>query len=198
MKGTKRKEPSMDRKKKDAERKNRDMALLLLSIGFLLGGILGCFAESQLPVDDSLARFFQETAKSVVKPSLGRELWIVFRWPVVVLVLSLLPTAGWFIPVLFCMRGFFLSYGIAALTTNGGISGACCAGLLYGPISLLTVPVLFILGTEGLLRKAEIGAKSKKLPLKAIACIPILFLCVFLDQNVTPVLLTTFLQAVTA
>lgn len=198
MNRTKRKEPVTDRKKKDAERKNRDMALLLISIGFLVGGILGCFAESKLSVDASLVRFFQETAKGMIKPSLGRELWIVFRWPVIILALSFLPAAGWLIPAAFCVRGFFLSYGIAALVTNGGISGACCAGLLYGPVSVLTVPVLFILGTEGLLRKAETGLKSRKLLLKAIGCLPILFLCVFLDQNAVPMLLTSFLQTIAA
>lgn len=68
-----------------------------------------------------------------IAPSLWREVWIVFRWPVAVILLSQLPLAGVTIPVVFFLRGFFLSYGIVALMEGMGLSGVLCAGVVFGP-----------------------------------------------------------------
>ena len=198
MSRTKRTERDIDRKKKEAEQKNRDTVLLLISMGFILGGILGAIVEKRLSTEDYLVRFFQAAAQSTLQPTLWRELWVAFRWPAAVMVLSFLPVAGAAIPALFCVRSFFLSYGIAALVADAGLKGICYAGLLFGPVCLLAVPVFFVLGSEGLLRKALVERGSKKLLLKGVCCLPVLLLCVFLDWTVTPVLLTSFLQIFSA
>ena len=117
--------------------------------------------------------------------------------PVAVILLSQLPLAGVTIPVVFFLRGFFLSYGIVALMEGMGLSGVLCAGVVFGPTCLLAVPVLFVLGTTGLLRKAESQPKGIPFFRRMVASLLVLALCVFLDQAVVPKLLGILLKALT-
>lgn len=134
MKTVTRKE-QLVRRKKEAADKNRDTVLLILSVGFLMGGILGCLLEGKLSGGNLLSPFFQQAAQGAIVPSLWRELWTVFRWPMAAVALSLLPMAGFTVPGLFFLRGFFLSYGIVALREGVGIVGVLCA------VSCLAQPV---------------------------------------------------------
>ena len=196
MKIAKKAERALDRKK-ETEQKNRDTVLLILSVGFLAGGVLGCLLEGKLSTEHSIGQFFQQAAQMSIAPSLWREVWIVFRWPVAVILLSQLPLAGVTIPVVFFLRGFFLSYGIVALMEGMGLSGVLCAGVVFGPTCLLAVPVLFVLGTTGLLRKAESQPKGIPFFRRMVASLLVLALCVFLDQAVVPKLLGILLKALT-
>ncbi len=182
---------------KETEQKNRDTVLLILSVGFLVGGVLGCLLEGKLSTEHYIGQFFQQAAQMSIAPSLWREVWIVFRWPVAVILLSQLPLAGVTIPVVFFLRGFFLSYGIVALMEGMGLSGVLCAGVVFGPTCLLAVPVLFVLGTTGLLRKAESQPKGIPFFRRMVASLLVLALCVFLDQAVVPKLLGILLKALT-
>ena len=177
--------------------KNDDTVLLILSVGFLVGGVLGCLLEGKLSTEHYIGQFFQQAAQMSIAPSLWREVWIVFRWPVAVILLSQLPLAGVTIPVVFFLRGFFLSYGIVALMEGMGLSGVLCAGVVFGPTCLLAVPVLFVLGTTGLLRKAESQPKGIPFFRRMVASLLVLALCVFLDQAVVPKLLGILLKALT-
>lgn len=179
----------------EAEEKNRDTVLLILSIGFLVGGILGCLLEKSLSgTAVSGAAFFQWAAQGEAVPPLWRELWITLRWPVAVVVLSALPLAGLTVPTLFFLRGFFLSYGIVSLTEGVGLSGALGAGILFGPTCLLAVPAFFLLGTSGLLRKVDPAPKVGKRLRQWMICLLLLSLCVFLDQRAVPKLLGILLN----
>ena len=98
MKIVKKAERALDRKK-ETEQKNRDTVLLILSVGFLAVGVLGCLLEGKLSTEHYIGQFFQQAAQMSIAPSLWREVWIVFRWPVAVILLSQLPLAGVTIPV---------------------------------------------------------------------------------------------------
>lgn len=128
-------------------------------------------------------------------PSLWRELWTVFRWPMAAVALSLLPMAGFTVPGLFFLRGFFLSYGIVSLMEGVGIVGVLCAGVVFGPTCLLAVPALFVLGTAGLLRRTEDIPKRSVFFRRVVVCLLILILCVFLDQKIVPKVLGFLLKA---
>lgn len=194
MKTVTRKE-QLVRRQKEAADKNRDTVLLILSVGFLMGGILGCLLEGKLSGGNLLSPFFQQAAQGAIVPSLWRELWIVFRWPMAAVALSLLPMAGFTVPGLFFLRGFFLSYGIVALMEGVGIVGVLCAGVVFGPTCLLAVPALFVLGTAGLLRKTEDIPKRSVFFRRVVVCLLILILCVFLDQKIVPKVLGFLLKA---
>lgn len=174
------------------EQKNRDTVLMILSISFLLGGILGCLLEGSLSAEPYIRQFLEQSAQSAVAPSLWRELWTVFRWPVAVMVLGLLPLTGLTVPVLFFLRGFFLSYGIVALMEGLGGTGLLWASIVFGPTCLLAVPAFFVLGTAELLRKTA----GRRRPIRfTVFCLPALIVCVCLDRAVAPRLLHFLLKA---
>ena len=183
-------------KKTEAQRKQRDTVLLVLSVAFLVGGVMGGLLASQLSPAQYLPSFWETAAQEVIQPPLWREFWVVFRWPMAAAALALLPLAGVTLPVLFFLRGFFLAYGAAALL--GSFTGAevLCSALVLGPGCLLTIPALFLLGTAGLLRRAQgsLGSGFRTL----LLALPALVLCIFLDQMVVPKLLTVLLKGFSA
>ena len=93
MKIAKKAERALDRKK-ETEQKNRDTVLLILSVGFLVGGVLGCLLEGKLSTEHYIGQFFQQAAQMSIAPSLWREVWIVFRWPVAVILFPPLSAGG--------------------------------------------------------------------------------------------------------
>ena len=151
-------------KAKPEEQKQRDTVLLMISVGFLCGAILGGLVEGKVSADPYILRFLQAHAQETLVPVLWRELWVIFRWPIAVIILSLLPFVGLTIPALFFLRGFLLSYGIVSLAAGSGFQGMLWAGLLFGPTCILTIPVMFILGTECLMKKAGSDKGGKKFP----------------------------------
>lgn len=182
-------------KTKPEGQKQRDAVLLMISVGFLCGAVLGGLAEGKLPSGTYILDFLQANAREVVMPALWRELWVIFRWPAAVIGLSFLPFVGLTMPVLFFLRGFLLSYGIIAFATGSGVQGMLWAGLLFGPTCVLTIPVMFVLGTECLLKKTGSEKAAKAFPLRLLICVPVLALCVFLNRAVVPPVLHFFLQA---
>ena len=189
------KKERMVKRTHETEAKHRDTVLLILSVAFLAGGILGYFLEGNLFRPDTMTSFFQQASQSAIVPSLWREIWVVFRWPLAALVLSLLPLAGISVPALFFLRGLLLSCGIVSLIEGTSGSGLLCAGIVFGPTCLFAVPALFILGTAGLLQKAADTPKRGVFFRRTMICLLILILCVFLDQHAVPNLLHFVLQA---
>ena len=86
------------------EQKSRDTVLMILSVSFLIGGILGCLLEGKLSAGTYISQFLAQSTQSAIAPSFWRELWTVLRWPAAVVVLGLLPLAGLTVPALFFLR----------------------------------------------------------------------------------------------
>lgn len=181
-------------RKKDVQRKKkvRDTVLLFLSVGFLLGGVLGCVLAGKFSPDQYLLRFVQDAAKETMHPSIGRVCWLVFRWPAALLLFRCLPFAGVSIPVLFFLRGCSLSYSIAALASIP--SGLLYAGVLFSPSCLLAVPALFLLGSEILLRKADPEGEKQNLLRKGLLCAVLFLLSAAMEYKVLPALFLVLLK----
>ena len=164
--------------------------MLLLSACFLTGGVLGCLAENLWLTGAPAADFLADVAVGgVTAPALWREVWGLLRWPAFALAAASLPLVGLTMPVLFCLRGFFLSCGISAFMTVGGRTEELAGALLYGPTCLLALPVFFIAGVKGLRSGTkEIHIREAAFSISAIC------LCVMLDCQVTPILLSAILK----
>ena len=177
---------------KESQKKARDTVLLFLSVGFLLGSVLGCVLAGRLSPEPYLLGFLQDAAKEAIHPSVGRVCWLVFRWPAAVLLLRCLPFAGFSIPALFFLRGCALSYSIAALTS--GSNGLLYAAVLFGPTCLLAVPALFLLGEAILLRKAEPEGEKQSLLRRGLLCAVLFVLSAAAEYQVLPALLLVLLK----
>ncbi len=165
------------------ESRYRTKVLFLISAVFLFGGILGYVVQDRFPATMYIHQFLEEAEKGTIAPSIWQESWRVLRWPVGLLIFWLSPLAGILIPALVFLRGFLLSVGIAAFSAVS----LPTAILLFGPTSILTLPVLFILSIESLLQKA--GEESNLKPSVWLACLLALCLCMVIDLTAVPHLL---------
>lgn len=169
--------------------------LLLLAAGFLSGALLGGFFAGRMSLEPYITEFLQDMMQESGGPALWRELWSCLRWPVAVWLLGSLPWAGLTMPTLFFLRGALLSCGIGAVAAGRGLEGILWAGILFGPTCVLTVPVMFVLGTDRLLRRAAPSAARRRTPLRLSLCAAALAACVLVDQKAVPTVLSALLQA---
>ena len=153
---------------------------------------MGCMAEGSWLGEASAERMLREMSNAgFAAPVLWRELWVVLRWPVFALAAVRLPLSRLTVPVLFCLRGFFLSWGISVFMTAGGGAVRLTGALIFGPACLLALPVFFLFGVEGL--KTEERSPSLWVR-RAMVSIPLLLSCVMLDCRVTPALLSALIK----
>lgn len=170
--------------KKKGENRSSNAALALISAAFLLGGILGWLVEGNISSEDYVRGFLDAMKDRVITPEIHRELWGIGRWPLLVMVAGILPLSGLGIPAVLCLRGFLLSYSISAFWD----AGAKEAAILFGPVCLLTLPVLFLMAEGFLLKRA--GEPTERKPAVVMACLLSLVLCAVLELTVVPILLT--------
>ena len=170
--------------------RDRDAALLLLSVSFLLGAAAGILLERLLPGEGYGARFWQAAGEGFSAPPLWLEVWAACRWPAALLLLSVLPLRGGTVPTLFFLRGTLLSYCLLSLAGGGSLRELAGTAAALGPACLLTVPVLFLMGTECLLLAAGEERGRRRLWGKTALCLPLLALAVLTGQALVPALLT--------
>ena len=182
-------------------------ALVVLSIAFLIGGVLGCVlaALSGGAGAEELSRYLVDYLTLSQNGQLSRSLWPVLwgqiRYLLAALILGLtaLGLAGF--PVLFAVRGFFVSFPAVCFCRVFGMRGLFPAFILFALPALLWAPALFLMGVSGflsaqqLLRRA-LGEGRGGLPLgggaywsRAGLCAGLTLAAGLLEYWVVPVLL---------
>ena len=116
---------------------------------FLLGGLVGCLLASHIGGggQESLAAYVEgflraAQAGEITAPALASLVWDTVRWPLLALLLGFTALGLLGLPLLFAVRGFVRLFGGA---------GCLLALLVFGVSGALSVPVLFVLGVQGLL-----------------------------------------------
>lgn len=182
--------------------------LILLAICFFAGSVAGCLWAGGVAGqrDGTLAAYidgYLSAARTgnLTVPSVFSVLFEALRWPVLVLLLAFTPVGSIGIPIVFAVRGFLLSFAVASFVRVLGGAGTILAFLLFGVTGLFTIPVLFVLGTQGLtacflLVSRLTGERrsgtvyGKQYFLRCGLCAAALLVCVFLEQTVIPALLS--------
>ena len=149
------------RKKWDLPLEQR-VALIVLSAAFLLGGGLGCLlaALSGGSGAEELGGYLTGYLTLARENGLSRVLWpllwgeLKYLLAVLVLGLTALGLAG--LPVVFGVRGFFLSFSAACFCRVFGQRGLLPAFFLFGLPALLWVPALFLSGVPGFLSARQL------------------------------------------
>lgn len=184
-------------------------ALLPLAISFFLGTVTGCLwagwaAEAESGTLTAYIEGYLSAARSgaLTVPSVFSLLWETFRWPLLTWILAFTAFGVIGIPVLFALRGFFLAFAAASFIRVLGGAGAVLSVLLFGVTGLLTLPVLFVLGTQGFTACCTLGARllgdkhrggipyERTYFLRSGICFFVLLLSVCMEQAILPVLLT--------
>lgn len=133
-------------------------ALLILCAAFLLGGIAGTLLAGRVDGGggDALGSYLEgyfSTALTgeTVRPALFSLIWETVRWPLFTFVLGLTALGLLGIPLLFLVRGFLLAFAIASFYHVLGLTGLAISLVVFGITGLIYIPVLFVLGIQGLL-----------------------------------------------
>ena len=181
-------------------------ALVVLAIAFLIGGVSGCIlaALSGGAGAEELSRYLADYLTLIQGGQLSRSLWPVLWGQVkyllaaLLLGLTALGLAGF--PILFGVRGFFLSFPVACFCRVFGERGLFPAFILFGLPALLWAPALFLIGVSGFLSAQQLlrrvlGEGRAGLPLngaywcRAGLCAGLALAAGLLEYWVVPVLL---------
>ena len=188
-------------------------ALVVLSISFLIGGMIGCILAtlSGGTGAEELGRYLVDyltLAQSGQLPqSVCTVLWGQVKYLLAALLFGLtaLGLAGF--PVLFGLRGFFLSFSVACFCRVFGSRGLFPACLLFALPALLWAPALFLMGVSGFLSAQQLlrrvlGEGRGGLPLngaywcRAGLCVGLALAAGLLEYWVVPVLLRETAQVI--
>ena len=133
-------------------------ALAVLAAAFAAGALAGLLRAAQVGGEgqESLSAYLQvylEAARTgnATPPEPAAALWEAARWPLLTLLLSFTALGAVGIPAIFAVRGFLLSFAVASFVRIFGGAGAILAFFAFGFTGTISLPVLFLLGVQGLL-----------------------------------------------
>lgn len=177
--------------------------VILLTSLFLLGGAAGCLMSSWVGGggSDGLAEYIRSYLLTAQEgtgsaPSVPALLWDVFRYPAAVWALGFTALGLVGIPAVFAVRGFFLSFAISSFVRMFGGYGLMLAAVVFGIPSAFSIPVLFVLGSQGWVASRSLaerlsGGRRRTSPYdrpywgRCGMCAAGLLLCVWVEQFVT-------------
>ena len=194
--------------------RSRMPALLFLSGCFFCGVLAGCLwadsvAESGgAALSEYISCYLAALQEgNVTTSSFGATLWDVFRWPLFTILAAFTVPGLVVIPAIFLLRGFLLSFSVACFVRVLGSAGILLALVLFGVSGVLSLPILFILGTYGV-------AACRKLCLRLLGtwprteaiygntymircglCMVLLCICVLGERLLVPALLTVLVSS---
>ena len=181
-------------------------ALVVVSAAFALGGVLGCGLAAQVGGGggDMLHAYVTgyltaARAGEAAPPHMLSVVWSTIRWPVFAVLMGFTGLGLLGIPVLFSIRGFLLSFAITSFVRMFGGVGGVLAFLTFGVTGLVAIPVLFVLGVQGLaaarlLAGQCLGDGKRSLPfgrsywVRCGLCSAALCLCALLEYAAVPAL----------
>jgi uncharacterized membrane protein SpoIIM required for sporulation len=175
----------------------------ILGLCFLLGGLAGqvfvrlCGGSG----GENLRVYLREYLRLAQEGTPVRVLWPILWEQLRYFFLTLL--LGWTaagvvgLPVLFAVRGFFLSFSVACFCLIFGQTGLVPAFVLFGLPALFWVPALFLLGSQGLsnawgLFRPRVGRtwEPTGVDWRCVGfCFLLILLCGFLEYSIIPDLL---------
>lgn len=180
--------------------------LALLCVLFLAGGLAGSLfagladGAGAQELSDYLADYLSLADDGTVGRAFWPVLWEQLRYLAAVLLLGLTAIGVVGIPLLFCVRGFFLSFSVGCFCRVFGSAGLIPGLVLFGLPALLWGPSLFLAGFQGLsgaqyLLRRGLGERCRPIPfstaywLRAAVCAGLVLVCAGVEYILVPVLL---------
>ncbi|MCL2587916.1 MAG: hypothetical protein FWD84_00730 [Oscillospiraceae bacterium] len=141
--------------------------LLVCVIFFLSGVVVGTFSARTLSEAGTLALqtsmigyIDQITMGTYVAPGFLQTLWVTGRVHLLVLFLGFSLLGAFCLPIVAGVRGFYLSFSIAAFIRAFGTGGWLLAFSLFGVVALITVPCFFLLVSQAFSSSANLGKSA--------------------------------------
>jgi len=140
------------------------LGLMVCGIFFACGIILGTVSARRLDAlgtqvlyESMMGYMEQIRAGTYVSPGFLSVLWTAGRDHLLVLFLGFSLLGSLCLPILSGVRGFYLSFPIAAFIRAFGTGGVPVALSLFGVGALFTLPIFFVLTEQAFSASAEMG-----------------------------------------
>ena len=190
----------------DSETSQKTTALILCAILFLLGSVAGTVFAGSLSqhhgTDSFFSAFLRLKTNEPVRVDLLTAIFDACKYPLAVLFLGTSVLGVALIPALSAVRGFLLSFSVAAVVRLYGTHGIMVALSMFGTSALITIPCFIFLSIEAfcasqrLLQTAR-GTAARSSPatyptrkLTQLAlCFALLLLSAVLDTSLTTYLI---------
>jgi len=186
------------------------LGLLICAVFFVCGIIVGTFSARRLDTAgthalyESMVGYMEQVRAGIyISPGFFTVLWTTGRDHLIVLFLGFSLLGAFCLPVLSGVRGFYLSFSIAAFVRVFGMDGVPVALSLFGVGTLLTLPAFFILVTQAFsasaqMAKAVFGIGTLQVGLlygrgywlRLIVCFLGILAAVFIEIYLTPALVS--------
>jgi len=186
------------------------LGLLVCGVFFASGIILGTVsarrldaASTQVLYESMMGYMEQIRGGTYVSPGFLSVLWTAGRDHLIVLFLGFSILGPLCLPILSGVRGFYLSFPIAAFIRAFGTGGVPVALSLFGVGALFTLPIFFVLTTQAFSVSAEMGRMvlsggslqaetfyGRQFLRKLILCSLGILAAVFVEIYLTPVLVS--------
>lgn len=147
-------------------------------VGAFLGFSLARLCGSNTELSGLLSEQLCYASQGNLDVSFASILWDCLRWPLAVVISSFFTLGIVTIPVLLLIRGFLLSYAASCFAVSMQQAGAAAEVVIFFVPALLVVPVMFLLGCDGM-RSARLSAFESASPsFKASAYIETLLISI--------------------
>ena len=172
---------------------------------FFIGGLFGIFAGRSVnsygaeALSLHLRLFLQAAQGGYLASSTPLELiWMIFRWPFLIVIFSMTVGGVALIPVLLLGRGFLLCFACSSLLAvvpggGGVIFVLLCLSALF------SVPALLVLSAQGLCHAGAQRIKRERFylpPRLAAGVLGGFILCFLIDYYVVPMLVSALSHSV--
>ncbi|MDO5547407.1 MAG: stage II sporulation protein M [Eubacteriales bacterium] len=144
-------------------RRVRDSPAFVFSLAFLLCGLLaGSFTGMHIPQNDgtymnSLAELLTQSPAMLSWKTVLSCIGCVAAWPLAAVILGSGPGRGLWIALLIAIRGFLLSFAVAAILQQSGLRGIYLSAATTGVMSLFALPALLLLASAALMAGQSAG-----------------------------------------
>lgn len=173
--------------------------VVLLCILFCIGGGLGCAVcravpqQEQQELSNYMERYAQATMEGSGPTASALSVAVAyFRYPLLTLLLGFTAAGLIFLPLLWALQGFFLSFSTACFAAALGRNGVYLALAAFGLRCLFVLPCTLYLTVHGLSSAASrrCGQKASQPPVRWLGiCLLLLLLGMALELHFTPYLL---------
>lgn len=146
-------------------RRVRDSPAFVFSFAFLLCGLLaGSFTGMHIPQNNgaymnSLADLLTQSPAMLSWKSALSCIASIAAWPVAAVILGSGPGRGLSIAMLISVRGFLLSFTVAAILQQSGLRGIYLSAVTTGITSLFALPALLLIASAALMSGQTAGRK---------------------------------------
>lgn len=183
-------------------------ALAVIGACFFAGGLVGCTLAAHVDGGgtESLAAYLRSFlqaagAGEAETPALAALVWNHIRWPALAVLLGFTALGLLGLPILFAARGFLMAFAIASFVRMFGRAGCLLAFAVFGITGVVAVPVLFVLGVQGLVASRTLASRvlgegrgaspyGRAYFLRCGMCAAALCICVLLDYLAVPALVS--------